>query len=100
MLSAWVIVLFDVALFFHNFHGGHVLFVFAKFTLAIIFKVIILCLFMLFLHLSSFLVSRIFCLGVFILTLNKFFQIADLFLPLHFMGLCFVFTSWLLIFAL
>ena len=62
---------------------------FEKFTLAIIFKVIILCLFMLFLHLSSFLLSRIFCLGVFILTLNKFFQIADLFLPLHFMGLCF-----------
>ena len=64
MLSAWVIVLFDVALFFHNFHGGHVLFVFEKFTLAIIFKVIILCLFKLFLHFNSFLLSRIFCLGV------------------------------------
>ena len=89
MLSAWVIVLFDVALVFHNFHGGHVLFVFAKFSLAIIFKVIILCLFMLFLHLSSFLLSRIFCLGVFILTLNKFFQIADLFFAIAFHGFMF-----------
>ena len=41
--------------------------------------------------LKQFLVSRIFCLGVFILTLNKFFQIADLFLPLHFMGYVFVY---------